>query len=113
MWARRLSPCAPASLRPNPRQRRGRRLDQAAHIFAALGDKPVCGWCPGYRPAVRRPSRTSPRHSVTRQAITKHLNVLAGAGVATSARVGRESLWEVAPEPLEAARRCLKGISAQ
>lgn len=51
--------------------------------------------------------------SVTRQAITKHLQVLAMAGVATSARVGRESLWEMEREPLDLARQYLDGISAQ
>jgi hypothetical protein len=51
--------------------------------------------------------------SVTRQAITKHLQVLAGAGVTKNSRIGRESVWEVEREPLEAARRCLEGISAQ
>ena len=51
--------------------------------------------------------------SVTRQAVTKHLKVLATVGLAGSSRLGRESLWKLEPEPLEAARRCLDGISAQ
>jgi len=51
--------------------------------------------------------------SVTRQAVTKHLQVLANVGLASSSRLGRESIWELEPEPLEAARRCLDGISAQ
>lgn len=51
--------------------------------------------------------------AVTRQAVTKHLQVLANVGLANSSRPGRESVWELAPEPLEAARRCLDGISVQ
>jgi DNA-binding transcriptional ArsR family regulator len=51
--------------------------------------------------------------SVTRQAVTKHLHVLAQAGLARSSRLGRESVWELQPEPLDAARHCLDGISAQ
>jgi hypothetical protein len=51
--------------------------------------------------------------SVTRQAVTKHLRVLANVGLAGSSRLGRESIWELRPEPLEVARGCLDGISAQ
>ena len=50
---------------------------------------------------------------VTRQAVTKHLQVLADAGLARSARLGRESIWELEPQKLEEARRCLDRISAQ
>jgi DNA-binding transcriptional ArsR family regulator len=51
--------------------------------------------------------------SVTRQAVTKHLHVLAHAGLARSVRLGRESVWELHPDPLDAARHCLDEISAQ
>jgi len=50
---------------------------------------------------------------VTRQAITKHLNILAGAGLVRDIRVGRERLWEVEKRQLEEARRCLERISSQ
>ncbi len=50
---------------------------------------------------------------VTRQAITKHLNVLAGVGVVRGIRVGRERLWELEPRQLAEARRCLDSISRQ
>jgi hypothetical protein len=39
--------------------------------------------------------------------------VLAHAGLARSSRLGRESLWELQPEPLDAARHYLDDISAQ
>jgi DNA-binding transcriptional ArsR family regulator len=50
--------------------------------------------------------------TVTRQAVTKHLQVLAGAGLACSWRSGRESVWELERAQLDAARRWLDGISA-
>ena len=51
--------------------------------------------------------------SLTRQAITKHLRVLEGAGVVQSARVGRESLFELRPEPLKDVRAYLDRVSGQ
>ena len=48
---------------------------------------------------------------VTRQAVTKHLQVLAGAGLASSVAQGRERLWQLRPEPLDAVRRSLDLIS--
>jgi len=50
---------------------------------------------------------------VTRQAVTKHLHVLADAGLARGTRQGRERLWTLEPEPLEEARRFLDLISQQ
>jgi DNA-binding transcriptional ArsR family regulator len=51
--------------------------------------------------------------SVTRQAVTKHLRVLEKVGLACNSRLGRESVWELEPKPLDTARDCLDGISAQ
>jgi hypothetical protein len=45
--------------------------------------------------------------------VTKHLHVLAHAGLARCSRIGRESVWEFQPAPLDSARRYLDGISAQ
>ena len=91
-----------------------RELEKTAVIFAALGDQTRLR-------LVARLSADGPMSiarlthggSVTRQAVTKHLQVLAAVGLAFSSRLGRESVWELEPEPLEAARRCLDGISAQ
>jgi DNA-binding transcriptional ArsR family regulator len=52
-------------------------------------------------------------HAVTRQAITKHLDALADAGVVRDARRGRERIWAIVPKRLETARRCLDHISEQ
>jgi hypothetical protein len=51
--------------------------------------------------------------SVTRQAVTKHLQVLAYAGLARCSRHGRQSVWKLEREPFDAARQWLDGISAQ
>jgi DNA-binding transcriptional ArsR family regulator len=48
---------------------------------------------------------------VTRQAVTKHLLVLADAGIVRGTREGRASVWELEPRRLEAARRYLDVIS--
>lgn len=49
--------------------------------------------------------------SVTRQAITKHLGVLADAGLVRDVRSGRERLWELELAPLGVARSCLDLVS--
>jgi DNA-binding transcriptional ArsR family regulator len=40
---------------------------------------------------------------VTRQAVSKHLAALSRAGLVSSERAGRETLFRVTPEPLEGA----------
>ncbi len=48
---------------------------------------------------------------VTRQAITKHLRVLAGAGLVRGSRRGRERLFELEPGRFDVARRYLDQVS--
>ena len=50
---------------------------------------------------------------ITRQAVTKHLQVLADAGMVHDIRAGRERLWEFEPTQLEEARRSLEVIGQQ
>ena len=50
---------------------------------------------------------------VTRQAITKHLHVLAGAGLVRGARAGRDHIWQIEPSRLDEARRWLDHIEGQ
>jgi hypothetical protein len=50
---------------------------------------------------------------VTRQAVTKHLHVLAGVGLARGARAGRDHIWEIEPARLDEARRWLDHIAGQ
>lgn len=91
-----------------------KKLEKTALIFAALGDEIRLRLVE--RLSTDAPvsiSRLTDGAPVSRQAVTKHLQVLADAGLARSFRMGRESLWELELEPLDAARRCLDGISAQ
>jgi DNA-binding transcriptional ArsR family regulator len=89
-------------------------LRSPALVFAALGDKIrldlVARLSAGGPLSIARLTLGA---DVTRQAITKHLNVLAGAGIVRDIRVGRERLWEVETRQLEHARRCLERISSQ
>ena len=50
---------------------------------------------------------------VTRQSVTKHLHVLAGAGLVRSTRVGRDHIWEIEPRRLGEAQRWLDHIAGQ
>lgn len=91
-------------------------LKRRAHapIFAALGDKTRLS-------LVAQLSRGKPRSishltrgsKLTRQAITKHLRVLEGAGVVRSVRSGRESLFEFHPEPMDELKKYLDLVSEQ
>jgi len=90
------------------------QLRDAAPLFAALGDETRLRLVA--RLAKTGPgsiARLSEKADVTRQAITKHLEVLKGAGLVTSRRVGRESLWELAPKRLSDAHAHLDHISKQ
>jgi DNA-binding transcriptional ArsR family regulator len=51
------------------------------------------------------------RLPVTRQAVVKHLAVLSDAGLVTAARTGREVLYRVRPEPLDASARWLSDLA--
>jgi DNA-binding transcriptional ArsR family regulator len=83
-----------------------------APVFAALGDPTrlalVARLCSGGPLSIARLTEGA---GVTRQAVTKHLQVLEGAGLVRGRRTGRESLWALEPRRLEAARRYLEVIS--
>jgi DNA-binding transcriptional ArsR family regulator len=93
---------------------RPEELTAAAPVFAALGDETRLGIVT--RLCTEGPlsiTRLTVGGGVTRQAVTKHLHVLAEAGLAHSSQVGRERIWELEPRPLLTARECLGQISAQ
>jgi DNA-binding transcriptional ArsR family regulator len=50
---------------------------------------------------------------ITRQAVTKHLQVLADAGLVKDLKIGRERLWQFEPTQVEAARESLEVIGRQ
>ena len=89
-------------------------MEKTALIFAALGDDTRLRLVA--RLSADGPlsiARLTEGGAVTRQAITKHLRVLEEVGLASSSRLGRESVWELEPSPLDTARQCLDTISAQ
>jgi DNA-binding transcriptional ArsR family regulator len=95
-----------------PKRRAG--LKGRASVFAALGDETrlslVGKLSNGLPQSISRLAKGS---KLTRQAITKHLQVLEGAGVVHSVRVGRESLFEFRPQPLKELRSYLDRVSDQ
>jgi DNA-binding transcriptional ArsR family regulator len=91
-----------------------RSLHDCAPIFAALGGEMrlrlIAALCVGGAMSI---TQLTAGTDITRQAITKHLDVLASAGLVRGAKVGRERLWEVEPAPLDEARRSLEAIARQ
>jgi DNA-binding transcriptional ArsR family regulator len=90
------------------------RADDAVPVFAALGDATrlhLLGRLSTDGPLSI--TRLSAGTGVTRQAITRHLHALDGAGLVRSSRRGRERVWELEVKRLEKARRYLDLISAQ
>ena len=89
-------------------------LKTPASVFAALGDETrlsvLTRLCNGVPQSI---SRLTAGTNLSRQAVTKHLRVLANAGVVRSVRVGRESLFELEPQPIEELRDYLDRVSKQ
>jgi DNA-binding transcriptional ArsR family regulator len=87
-------------------------LDHTVPVFAALGDPTRLRLVA--RLGQEGPltiSRLSNGAGVTRQAVAKHLRVLANAGLAHGSRQGREQFWRLEAAPLDEARRSLERIS--
>lgn len=90
----------------------GPRTGTPATVFAALGDETRLR-------LISRLSDAGPLSiasladgfDISRQAISKHLRVIHAAGLAHSARRGRETVWQLEPDGLAKARRYLTLIS--
>jgi DNA-binding transcriptional ArsR family regulator len=84
----------------------------AAPVFAALGDETrlaiVARLCKSGPQSI---ARLTEEASVSRQAVSKHLEALTRAGLVRSTRDGRERMWSVRPQRLGEARRWLDQIS--
>ena len=50
---------------------------------------------------------------ISRQAVAKHLAALGGAGLVSSRRSGRETLYELRPQPLDEAAEWIARIGAE
>lgn len=85
-----------------------------AMVFSALGDDTRLS-------LLRKLAEFGPQslgkltegESVTRQAVAKHLSVLANSGLAAFTRRGREQIWEVRTARLRETERHLEEISRQ
>jgi DNA-binding transcriptional ArsR family regulator len=85
-----------------------------APVFAALGDPTRLQLLARLSDGESRSiSALSGDSRLTRQALTKHLKVLEGAGLVTSERIGRETRFAFRPERVEAARDYLDAVAAQ
>ena len=102
-----MSPKRKAAAKPKP-------LQNYAPVFAALGDEIrltlVAALCMGGAMSI---TQLTSGTEISRQAVTKHLDVLAAAGLVRDVKVGRERLWEFEPAQLDEARRTLELIGQQ
>ena len=85
-----------------------------APVFAALGDETrlalVAKLSGGQPYSISQLTKGS---KLTRQAITKHLRVLANVGIVHSVHAGRESLFEFDPTRIKEMREYLDFVSEQ
>ncbi|MES2153250.1 MAG: metalloregulator ArsR/SmtB family transcription factor [Pseudomonadota bacterium] len=85
-----------------------------ASVFAALGDttrlKLVAILCAGGAFSIAQLTADT---AISRQGVTKHLQVLANAGVVRDIKLGRERLWQLDPKQIEEAKRTLELIGQQ
>ena len=89
-------------------------MKQSAPVFAALGD-------PTRLRLVSRLARGEPLtisqltegERVTRQAISKHLEVLSSAGLVSDRKQGRERFYALDAGPIDDARAYLEQVSTQ
>jgi DNA-binding transcriptional ArsR family regulator len=92
-------------------RRRSSGLHRAA-IFAALGDETrlllLAKLCGGERHSI---AGLTAGTNLTRQAVTKHLRVMERVRMVHGKRVGRETLFEFDPKPVNEMREYLENIS--
>lgn len=85
-----------------------------ASVFAALGDptrlKLVAVLCAGGAFSIAQLTEST---EISRQGVTKHLQVLADAGVVRDAKLGRERLWQLEPRQIDDAKRTLEVIGRE
>ena len=95
---------------------RGRRSGErnTAPLFAALGEETrlrlIAVLCASAPVSI---ARLTSGTNISRQAVTKHLHVLADVGLVSDIKVGRERLWQFHPGQLTEARRVLDAIAGE
>ena len=87
-------------------------LRNSVPVFAALGDETrlhlIAVLCAGGAMSI---AQLTSGTQITRQAVTKHLQVLADAGLVRDVKSGRERLWEFELAKLDEARQSLEVIA--
>ena len=85
-----------------------------AHTFAALGDETrlslIARLCRVSRQSI---SQLAEGTTLSRQAVTKHLQILERVGLVRSVRKGRETLFEFDAAPIETMTQYLDLVSGQ
>jgi DNA-binding transcriptional ArsR family regulator len=96
------------------RSRASASNEALAPVFAALGDptrlKLVTELCAGGAFSIAHLTQSS---AISRQGVTKHLKVLAEAGLVRDVKIGRERLWQLEPTKIDEARRTLESIGRE
>ncbi len=91
-----------------------KQLTKKAPVFAALGDETRLSLLlqlgEGSLYSITQLAEGRPQ---TRQAIRKHLQILEDVALVRAVRRGREHLFQLQPESLEAAAQSLEAISLQ
>lgn len=88
-------------------------IRRQAERFAALGDETRLGLVVRLSAGKSRSiSELTAETRLTRQAVTKHLQVLEGAGLVRSERAGRENRFAFEVKPLGEMRDYLERVSA-
>jgi DNA-binding transcriptional ArsR family regulator len=109
-----MPPPNPEARRPPRKTAAAPRRPELAEVFFALGDatrlRLIAVLCAGGAFSI---AQLTANTDITRQAVTKHLRVLADAGLVRDMRVGRERLWQFDPTELDEARRSLEIIGRQ
>ena len=88
--------------------------DRLASVFAALGDptrlRLILVLCAGGAFSI---TQLTAGTDMTRQGVTKHLQVLAEAGLVGDVKLGRERHWQLEPDAIDEARRTLERIGIE
>lgn len=83
-----------------------------AAVFAALGDPTRLALLAALGDGARSITELAAGAPISRQAVTKHLRVMEGAGLLVSERAGRQVRWRGNPAVLGAAQGYLDRVAA-
>lgn len=97
---------------PQPAQNPAHPTASADAVFAALADPTRRAVLSRLASAPATATELAAGLPITRQAIAKHLAVLADAGLVEAHRHGRETRYHVTPEPLSAAMGWMVEVGA-